>query len=94
MPVNIYRVTPDGQDNEPVAWLGDDEWLLLPQIEALCDWLKQSALPPADYVADVGFRWRRNAMSGGPVLEPADMGRMVALGMTLFLSEYGGFADE
>ena len=96
MPVNISKITPDGRDNEPVAWLCDGEWLLTLQVEALCDWLKQfaSALPPADYVADVGFCWRRNATSGGPIVEPADMGRMAALRMSLHLSEYGGFADD
>ena len=96
MPVNIFRVTPDGQVNEPIAWLCDGEWTLTPQVEALCIWLAEvgSALPPAEYVADVGFRWRRNAMSGGPVLEAGDMGRMAALGMRLYLSEYGGFADD
>ena len=96
MPVTIYRVKQVGQDNERVTWLCDDEWPLTPQVEALCAWLKvvESTLPPADYIADVGFCWRRNAMSGGPVLEPGDMTRMAAFGMTLFLSEYGGFADE
>jgi len=96
MPVNIYRVLPDGGDNVSIAWLCDNEWSLPPQIDTLCAWLKEieSTLSPAEYVADVGFGWRRDARSGGPVLEPADMARMVALGMSLFLSEYGGFSDE
>lgn len=28
MPVNIYRVAPEGEENEQVAWLCDDEWRL------------------------------------------------------------------
>jgi hypothetical protein len=96
MPVNIYQVTPADQKNEAIAWLCDGEWLLWPQIEALSVWLEQSsaALPPAEYVADVGFCWRRDASAGGPVLAPAALRRMAELGMSLYLSEYGSFADE
>jgi hypothetical protein len=67
-----------------------------PQIEALSAWLKAdgSNLEPAEYVADIGFSWRRDALAGGPVLEPAALRRMADLGMSLFLSEYPGFADE
>lgn len=89
-------MTPDGLKNVEVAYLCDDVWLLQPQIEALRGWLAQNsaALQPADYVADVGFCWRRDASSGGPVLEPITMRRMADLGMSLYLSEYGSFADE
>ena len=96
MPVNIYRVPSEGQKHEPIAWLCDGEWLLCPQIEALSAWLEQTgaALPAAQYVADVGFQWRHNASAGGPRLEPPAMRRMADIGMSLFLSEYPGFAHE
>src|SRR5688500_7264305 len=96
MPVNIYRSTLDEQEKEQIAWLCDDEWKLTPQIDALSQWLEQAgaALPPATYVADVGFCWRRDAASGGAILEPAAMRRMADLGMSLFLSKYAGFADQ
>jgi hypothetical protein len=96
MPVNIYRVTPEGQKNESLAWLCDGEWLLSPQIDALSAWLEQTGatLPVAEYVADVGFCWRRRASGGGPVLEPTTMRRMADLGMRLVLSEYSFFEDE
>jgi hypothetical protein len=96
MPVNIYQVTPERQKNERVAWLCDGEWLLCPQIDALSEWLEKTgtALAAAEYVADVGFCWRRSASSGGPVLEPLTLRRMADLGMSLFLSEYSGFAEE
>jgi len=70
MSVNIYRETPDDQENETIAWLCEDEWMLWPQIEALSAWLNQAApgLLPGEYVADVGFCRRRNASGGGPVL--------------------------
>ena len=96
MPVNIYRAMPQGQKDEQIALLCEDEWFLSPQIAALREWLETSeaALPVADYVADVGFCWRRDAGSGGPVLAPTAMRRMADIGMSLFLSEYSGFADD
>lgn len=96
MPINIYRVTPDGQGDEEVAWLCDDDWLLWREIEALSLWLEESgaSLPPAEYVADVGFCWRRSASAGGPVLKSSMLRRMADLGMHLYLSEYSGFAPN
>ena len=96
MPVNIYRVTPDEEENEEIAFLCDDQWLLWQQIEALSAWLDESGarLPPAEYVADVGFCWRRDAASGGPVIAAVTLRRMGEIGMSLYLSEYSGFADE
>ena len=95
MPVSIYRVTPAGQSNERIAWLCEGEWLLCPQIDALSKWLDHAGarLPSAEYIADVGFCWRRNASADGPILEPKTMRRMAELGMSLVLSEYSGFAD-
>jgi hypothetical protein len=96
MPVNIYRVTPDGQKNERVAWLCGGEWELTPQSEALAAWLQGegSRLEPARYVADIGFSWRRDACAGGPAFSPATLRQMAELGMSLFISEYAGFTDE
>lgn len=95
MPVNIYRSTSDKLENEKIAWLCNGEWELAPQIEGLSKWLEQTdaVLMPAEYIADVGFCWRRNA-GGGAVLEPEAMRRMADLGMSLYLSEYADFADE
>jgi hypothetical protein len=96
MPVNIYRVTPDNQENEEIAWLCDDEWLLWPQVEALAKWLQErsAGLPQGEYVADIGFCWRRDASAGGPVLEPETLRRLADVGMSLFLSGSPGFAGE
>jgi hypothetical protein len=96
MPVNIYKVVSGIEARINVAWLCDDEWLLGPQIDALTAWLANGseALEPAEYVADVGFCWRRDASAGGPVLGPIAMRRMADLGMSVFFSEYGHFADE
>jgi hypothetical protein len=96
MPVNIYRVTPEGQKNERVAWLCDDEWKLTPQSEALATWLQAEGcrLEPGRYVADIGFSWRRDACAGGPAFSPETLRYMADLGMSLFISEYAGFTDE
>lgn len=96
MPINLYRVTPANEPRERIAWLCDDEWRLSHQVDALSEWLAATAgsLLEGEYVADIGFCWRRNAASGGPVLGVATMRRMVDANVSLFLSEYPGFADD
>jgi hypothetical protein len=96
MPVNIYRVTPEGQNNEPIAQFCNDEWRLTPQSEALSVWLAGDGarLRPDQYVANIGFSWRRDACSGGPAFSPETLRQMADLGMSLFISEYAGYADE
>jgi hypothetical protein len=96
MPVNIYRVTPDGQNNEDVAWLCDDKWRLPDQVDALELWLTENraTLRPDNYVADIGFTPRVDALGGGAAISPELMRTMADLGMSLFLSEYPASADE
>jgi hypothetical protein len=96
MPVNIYRIAPEGQRNERVAWLCDGEWRLAPQSEALSEWLQVEGakLKPDRYVANIGFSWRRDACSGGPAFAPTTLRRLADLGMSLYISEYAGFTDE
>src|SRR6185436_16104744 len=96
MPVNIYRVMPEGKENESVARLCKNEWHLTPQSEALSAWLRTDGpkLQPGRYVANIGFSWRRDACSGGPAFAPETLRQMADLGMSLFISEYAGFADE
>jgi len=92
MPVNIYRVTPEGQKNERIAWLCDDNWRLPDQAEALETWLAENraTLKPDEYVADIGFMPRDGALGGGAAISPEMMRTMADLGMSLFLSEYPG----
>ena len=96
MPVNIYRVAPQGEENEKIAWLCDGEWRLTPQSEALSEWLQveSAKLKPGQYIANIGFSWRRDACSGGPAFSPVTLRRLADLGMSLYISEYAGFADE
>ncbi len=92
MPVNIYRVTPEGEKNEEIAWLCPDNWRLPDQAQALETWLVDSvaSLRPDEYVADLGFTPRKDALGGGAAISPQMMRTMADLGMSLFLSEYPG----
>ena len=96
MPVNIYRVTPEGQENEHIASLCDDNWRLPDQAEALQAWLAENrvGLKPDDYVADIGFTPRKDALGGGAAISPKMMRTMADLGISLFLSEYPASSDE
>lgn len=96
MPILIRRVTPDGQKDEEIAWLCDGEWNLPPQIDALSSWISQESqnLLKAEYIADIGFCWRRDAAGGGSAISPDVLALMGAANMHLFLSEYPDFTDE
>lgn len=78
MPISIRRITPDGQQNEKIAWLAADEWNLPPQIEELESWVAENAekLESGEYIADVGFCWRRDASGGGSALDPKTLKAM------------------
>jgi hypothetical protein len=92
MPVTIYRITPEGQKNETIVWLCDDNWRLPEQAEALEAWLSESrgTLQPDHYIADIGFTPREDALGGGATISPEMMRTMSDLGISLFLSEYPG----
>jgi len=96
MPVSIYRVTPKGQKNETIACLCDGNWRVLDQAEALEAWLAEhcATLKPDDYVADIGFTPREDALGGGAAISPEMMRTMADLGISLFLSEYPSSSDE
>lgn len=87
---------PEGSEHEDVASLCEGEWELAPQAEALSAWLEENSqnLEPAEYVADIGIGWKRDAASGGAAFSPETLRRMADLGMSLFISEYAGFTDE
>ena len=96
MPVFIYqKFQEDGRDIEDLARLCDEVWELGPQVDALQEWLSESgrALPLVEYVANIYFKWRRDASSGGPVLEPSAMRIAADIGMSIYFSEFPGFSD-
>ena len=86
---------PQGEDSISIAVLGDDEWSLPSQIGLLDAWIDANAggLPEGEYVADVGFCWRRDAGGGGSALGSDLLIKMGSAGFSLFLSEYPGFSD-
>jgi hypothetical protein len=88
MPIRIESHK-NGKRSE-LAWLCDDDWQLPQQVEALREWLEQNAetLPPGEYSADIGFAPRPDAAGGGGEITLEMMRSMLAIGMTLYLSEY------
>lgn len=92
MPTKIYSAA-DPQNE--IAWLCDDEWTLPAQVAALESWLKKKKKMKAGaYIADIGFQARKDAGGGGCAFTPAMMQKMADFGITLFLSEYPGFAEK
>jgi hypothetical protein len=93
MPIKISRIKHDGRKAEEVAWLGDDEWSLGPQLELLTKWLKKEAdkLPSGNYSADIGFGWRRDAAGGGGGLGSEFLALMSKHRISLYFSEYPVF---
>lgn len=97
MPTYICKVnTPGDRSENQIASLCDGEWDLRTQAEALSAWLEANSgtLQPGEYVADIGFCWRRNACGGGAALDPQTLRWMADAGIYLHLSEYSGFSDE
>jgi hypothetical protein len=87
MPIKIFS----REDGAPeVAWLCDENWRLPEQADALEQWLRENrfTLKPGDYIADIGFSPREDALGGGAAVSPESMRIMAELGITLFLSEY------
>ncbi len=86
LPIYIKRES----DNVKIAKLAADDWELPLQIRCLEEWLvaQEESLPKADYIADIGFSMRPNALGGGAILSVRAMSIMVKLGLKLYLSEY------
>jgi hypothetical protein len=92
MPIKIAHV---GNSKKEIAWLCGGEWALPPQVAALEVWLKRKRkIKAGDYYADLGFMPRKDAGGGESALTPAMMQKMADLGITLYLSEYPGFAKK
>lgn len=100
MPIWIMRKNPSDEeeeyDDEDIAFLCENEWLLGVQVDRFEEWLLAHAsdLEPGVYDVNIGFKWRRSAGTGGPVLSASMLKQMADLGMSLYLSEWNGFADE
>jgi hypothetical protein len=95
MPISIRRIKQHSEENTSLAWLGDGEWNLPSQIDLLESWINTNVgdLPPGEYVADVGFCWRRDAGGGVSALSPDFLIKLGSAGFSIFLSEYPGFSD-
>jgi len=93
MPINIYE---EKEDTANIARLCSDDWNLRSQIDELEEWLADTVreLPAGNYIADVGFMWRRDARGGGAALSTIAMRQMSDAGIHLHLSEYPGFLED
>jgi hypothetical protein len=87
MPIAIYA---ESRRSKWSTSLCDDEWVLPKQVPALEAWLRKNKkkLKPGRYIADIGFKVRKDAGGGGSALSPAMLRTMADLKMSLFLSEY------
>lgn len=92
MPIYIYRLD---EKQTPITTLCPDTWRLPEQIEALRTWVtRRRKKEPLGCIADVGFCWRKDAGGGGSSLTPEIMKRLADYGVTVFLSEYPGYAES
>lgn len=87
MPINIYN---RNESSKGLAWLCDNDWKLPSQIDGLEKWLveNQSKIVKGDYVADIGFDIRKDALGGGGIISLEMMRILLNLGMEIYLSEY------
>jgi hypothetical protein len=87
MPINIYNRKDSSQE---LAWLCDNDWELPSQVYELEKWLieNQSKILKGEYVADIGFDIRKDALGGGGIISLEMMRIMLDLGMEIYLSEY------
>ncbi|HEX8323069.1 MAG TPA: hypothetical protein VF595_04070 [Tepidisphaeraceae bacterium] len=72
-------------------------WHLRPQVEALETWLKDHRAEldrEHEWVADIGFTHRPDALGGGPPLSLELFRMCLECNMEIYLSEYGLAADE
>ena len=92
MPVTLYKE----KNGESLGILCNDEWEMPIQIDALEAWLfeNEGKLEFGNYIADLGFRPRKDPSGGGAILSSKAMKIMVGIGMELYLSEYPVCEDD
>ncbi|HCY83878.1 MAG TPA: hypothetical protein DHV36_01955 [Desulfobacteraceae bacterium] len=92
MPINIFQ---DNSDRTQIDWICDGDWDLSSQIYKFENWLirNEEYLKEGPYVADIGFRPRRDASGGGGVISLNMLEILNKIKMELFLSEYPGDVD-
>ena len=86
MSINIYKE----ENFESIKYLCDDDWDLPTQLHELEKWLIKEGknLPKGKYIADIGFRIRKEANGGGAVLNSKTITILNKIGMEIYFSEY------
>ena len=84
--MNIYKE----ENFESIKYLCDDDWDLPTQLHELEKWLIKEGknLPKGKYIADIGFRIRKEANGGGAVLNSKTITILNKIGMEIYFSEY------
>lgn len=93
MPCVIRKIVGDEFENH-VELLGES-WDLRAQVEALEAWLEANEHeldPRHEWIADIGFCIREDALGGGPPITRNLMQRCLNANLEIFLSEYPGTA--
>ena len=91
----IIRKIVDGHFQN-YADVAADEWRLREQVEALEVWLQEHVGeldPQHEWVADIGFCMRGDALGGGPPITRALMKLCLEANLEIYLSEYPGMAQ-
>jgi hypothetical protein len=87
----IRKIVNDSFEN--CVALTPDEWRLREQVDALTEWLTEhrTQLDQASrWVADIGFRIRKDAAGGGPPITRELMQMCLESNLEIWLSEYPG----
>ena len=95
MPVIIRKIVDDSTVNYVEVATGS--WDLRTQIEAFETWLSESPgrLDPSNqWIADVGFTVRLEALGGGPPITRNLMEMCVESNIEIYLSEYGSETED
>lgn len=94
MTVEIRKI--EGNRFTDFVTLPVESWKLREQVEGLEAWLiehRHELDPSFEWVADIGFQMRSDALGGGPPITRNLMQLCLESNMEIYLSEYPGFAE-
>ncbi|EMJ88682.1 hypothetical protein [Leptospira meyeri] len=95
MPIWIRKT--HNEKTENYVNLIENDWNLTAQFEALEEWLKtvdEKLDQKVEWIADLGFAPRTNALGGGPVISLDLMKLCIKNNLEIFISEYPDSTKE
>lgn len=93
LPCVIRKLVNDHFEN--FVALADDVWRLREQVESLEAWLRDNRHQldaTHEWIADIGFCSRKDALGGGPPITRELMEMCLEVNLEIWLSEYPGEA--